>query len=78
MDVTRIVPSDLLRVGSLSSSIGRAVGAQLLAAAENWARGQGCIEMASDTGVDNTVSQEVHEALGFQVVDRCVHYRKPL
>jgi aminoglycoside 6'-N-acetyltransferase I len=56
----------------------KGVGAKLLAAAEDWARGHGCIEMASDTWLDNDKSQRVHEALGFAVVDRCVHYRKAL
>jgi aminoglycoside 6'-N-acetyltransferase I len=54
------------------------IGRKLLAAAESWARLQGCVEMASDTWVDNEVSQRVHEALGYEVVDRCVHYRKTL
>jgi len=49
-----------------------------LVAAEDWARSQGCVEMASDTWVDNDLSQRVHEALGYEVVDRCVHYRKTL
>jgi aminoglycoside 6'-N-acetyltransferase I len=56
----------------------RGIGRKLLAAAEDWARSQGCVEMASDTWVDNEVSQQVHEALGYEVVDRCVHYRKRL
>jgi len=56
----------------------RGIGRRLLAAAEDWARSQGCIEIASDTWVDNDVSQRVHEALGYEVVDRCVHYRKTL
>jgi aminoglycoside 6'-N-acetyltransferase I len=54
------------------------IGAQLLAKAERWSREQSCREMASDTGIDNLDSQQVHNALGFEVVDRCVHYRKPL
>jgi aminoglycoside 6'-N-acetyltransferase I len=54
------------------------VGRRLLAAAETWARQHGCAEMASDTWIDHVVSQRVHEALNFEVVDRCVHYRKPL
>ena len=54
------------------------IGRKLLTAAENWARAQGCVEMASDTWLDNEVSQRVHEALGYTVVDRCVHYRKRL
>ncbi len=54
------------------------IGRKLLAAAEEWARTQGCIEMASDTWIDNEVSKRVHAALGYEVVDRCVHYRKAL
>ena len=54
------------------------LGAQLLAVAENWARSQGCVEMASDVWIDSTISQRVHESLDFEVVDRCVHYRKAL
>ena len=56
----------------------RGIGRKLLAAAEDWARSQGCVEIASDTWVDNEVSQRAHEALGYEVVDRCVHYRKTL
>lgn len=56
----------------------KGIGRKLLAAAEDWARSQGCVEIASDTWVDNEVSQQVHEALGYEVVDRCVHYRKTL
>lgn len=57
---------------------GRGIGRRLLCAAEDWARNHGCVEMASDTWIDNEVSQTCHEALGFEVVDRCVHYRKRL
>jgi aminoglycoside 6'-N-acetyltransferase I len=57
---------------------GRKIGTQLLDAAEAWARGHGCREMASDTWLDHHQSQLVHEALGFEIVDRCVHYRKSL
>ena len=52
------------------------IGRKLLTAAEDWARGQGCVEIASDTWIDNEVSQRVHEALGYELADRCVHYRK--
>ena len=54
------------------------IGRKLLVAAEEWALSQGCAEMASDTPVDNEVSQRVHHALGYMAVDRCVHFRKPL
>ncbi|HEY4643041.1 MAG TPA: GNAT family N-acetyltransferase [Thermoanaerobaculia bacterium] len=53
-------------------------GRDLLRASEQWARAQGCSEMASDTWLDNDVSQQVHQALGFEVVDRVVHFRKRL
>jgi aminoglycoside 6'-N-acetyltransferase I len=54
------------------------IGRRLLCAAEDWARSYDCVEMASDTWIDNARSQMCHEALGFEVVDRCVHYRKRL
>jgi aminoglycoside 6'-N-acetyltransferase I len=54
------------------------VGRHLMRAAEEWARTQGCLEMASDALIDNDESQLAHEALGFEVVDRCVHFRKSL
>ena len=56
----------------------RRVGARLVAAAENWARNEGCMEMASDVWLDALDSQRAHEALGFEIVDRCIHYRKNL
>lgn len=60
------------------SARGRGVGGALVAAAEAWAREQGCAEMASDTWIGEEASQRAHEALGYEVVDRCVHYRKSL
>jgi aminoglycoside 6'-N-acetyltransferase I len=54
------------------------VGRALMRAAEEWARAQGCHELASDTWIDHESSQRAHEALGFEVVDRCVHFRKTL
>jgi aminoglycoside 6'-N-acetyltransferase I len=56
----------------------RGVGRRLIEHAESWARRQGCIELASDTWLDNAASQNAHAALGFEVVDRCVNYRKPI
>jgi hypothetical protein len=34
--------------------------------------------MASDALIDNDGSQRAHAALGFEVVDQCVHLRKAL
>ena len=56
----------------------RGVGRELVAAAGKWARSQGCVEMASDTWINNATSQTAHQAQGFEEVDRCVHYRKSL
>ncbi len=56
----------------------RGVGGRLVAAAERWARAQGCREMASDALLDNVGSQRAHERLGYAEVERAVHYRKAL
>jgi len=56
----------------------KGIGGKLIARAEAWGRSRGCVEMASDTWIDHEISQRAHEALGFTVVDRCVHYRKTL
>jgi aminoglycoside 6'-N-acetyltransferase I len=56
----------------------RGVGRSLLEAAEEWMRKQRCREMASDAPIENGASHAAHEALGFAVVERCVHFRKPL
>lgn len=50
----------------------------LLQAAEEWSRNQGAKEMASDTWIDQAVSIHAHQAMGFEIVDRCVHFRKLL
>jgi aminoglycoside 6'-N-acetyltransferase I len=54
------------------------VGRALMRTAEEWARSQGCRELGSDTWIDHESSERAHEALGFEVVDRCVHFRKAL
>jgi aminoglycoside 6'-N-acetyltransferase I len=56
----------------------RGIGKQLLAAAEDWARGQGCVEMASDTQLGNALSQRVHKLLGFEIVEHAILFRKAL
>jgi aminoglycoside 6'-N-acetyltransferase I len=54
------------------------IGGALMRSAESWARKQGCLEIASDTWIDDERSIRTHQSLGFEVVDRCVHFRKPL
>jgi aminoglycoside 6'-N-acetyltransferase I len=54
------------------------VGRDLMAAAETWARERGCTEIASDAVIDNLVSERAHSALGFDEVERAIHFRKDL
>jgi aminoglycoside 6'-N-acetyltransferase I len=56
----------------------RGIGRAMMRTAEDWASSQGCKEIASDTWIDETISQNAHQALGFEIVDRCIHFRKPL
>ena len=56
----------------------RGVGAELIRAAEAWARAQGLTELASDAELENERSQRAHESLGFQETDRVVLYTKRL
>lgn len=53
-------------------------GAELVQAAEAWARARGCKEMASDCLVDNIISLSAHTALEYQEVERLIHFRKDL
>ncbi len=57
---------------------GQGVGRWLMNAAEEWCRARGCRELASDTVLGNVESLRAHGAVGFEVVDRCVHFRKRL
>lgn len=57
---------------------GCGAGRELMQAAEEWCRKHRCSELASDALIDNQGSQVAHQALGFEVVDRCVHFRKTL
>jgi aminoglycoside 6'-N-acetyltransferase I len=45
---------------------GKGMGAALVAAAESWARSQGCVELGSDAEVDNLASAAAHRAVGFE------------
>lgn len=56
----------------------RSIGGQLIRAVEAWARARGYAELASDTQLDNTISQRAHRQLGFEETERAVLYRKGL
>jgi aminoglycoside 6'-N-acetyltransferase I len=57
---------------------GRGVGRALVEAAEAWARGAGHREIASDAELDNDSGIAAHRALGYEVVERIVCFRKTL
>lgn len=54
------------------------IGGALVAAAEGWARAQGCREFASDALVENEASALAHRALGFEEVEVIRCFRKDL
>jgi aminoglycoside 6'-N-acetyltransferase I len=63
------VVSDMRRSG---------VGGTLVKAAEQWALDNGYTEMASDALLENTESEHAHKAVGFEVVERAIRFRKAL
>lgn len=57
---------------------GRGLGRQLLEAARDWARKQGCTEFATDSDLKDTEAQEFHLANGFAETYRIVQFRMEL
>ena len=57
---------------------GQKIGRELVHNAEQWAREKGCFEMASDTWLDNEASISAHLKLGYEEVERLVHFVKRL
>lgn len=53
-------------------------GRRLVEAAEEWARGRGCTELASDAQADNEGSIAAHRALGFEDAGQIRCFRKDL
>ena len=56
----------------------RGVGRALVAAAEDWARAQGCTEFGSDALLDNMMSAAAHRALGFEETAQIRCFKKAL
>ncbi|KAM3111567.1 aminoglycoside 6'-N-acetyltransferase [Phormidesmis sp. 146-33] len=52
------------------------VGRTLIQYAEQWAREQGCIELALDALLDNSASHEFYAKVGFREVERVVFFIK--
>ncbi|WP_367616545.1 aminoglycoside 6'-N-acetyltransferase [Pseudomonas vanderleydeniana] len=56
----------------------RGVAQQLIEHVAQWGKTLDCLELASDTSLDNLVSQALHHALGFEETERVVYFRKRL
>lgn len=56
----------------------KGLASQLITAVTSWVQLRGCKELASDTPLDNEVSQAVHRALGFRETERIVCFVKSL
>ncbi len=54
------------------------VARELIRGAEEWARGRGSTELASDCEIDNLTSESLHRAVGFEEVERIVCFRRHL
>ena len=54
------------------------IGRLLIDKAEDWARGRGLAELASDALIGNEASIAMHKALGFAEIERIVCLRKSL
>ncbi len=53
------------------------VARQLVDACEAWAAARGSAGLGSDTELDNTLSQAVHQRLGFREIERVVVFARP-
>lgn len=54
------------------------IGTALIQWAEQWARQQGCVELASDALIENQDSYQFHTKVGFKEVERVVYFIKSL
>lgn len=57
---------------------GEGIGSALVKAAEAWGRAHGCVEIASDSEIENETSIAAHRAFGFDETTRLVCFRKNL
>lgn len=56
----------------------RGIASALLAACENWAKGEGCLEFASDCELHNEWSRLFHMGAGFREANRVICFAKKL
>lgn len=56
----------------------RGVARALVLIAMRWASANGCSEFASDTSIENRISQDMHRRLGFAETERVVYFKKQI
>jgi len=56
----------------------RGVARALVESVVEWARREGCAELASDSLLDNAAAHAAHRALGFEETERVVYFRRTL
>jgi aminoglycoside 6'-N-acetyltransferase I len=56
----------------------KGIGRLLMNTAENWAREQGCTQLASDAELNNATSIDAHKRLGFTTYNKLVHFIKDI
>jgi aminoglycoside 6'-N-acetyltransferase I len=54
------------------------MGRSLIEHAQQWAKSQGCVEIAADALLENTDSHAFHASIGFREVERVVFFIKPI
>ena len=57
---------------------GKGIGKVLLSAVQSWAKEKGCIEFASECGINNSTSYNFHIHHGFKEVNRVICFTKKL
>ena len=57
---------------------GQGIGERLVSAATEWAKSKGCVEMATDSELDNTDAQTFHKRMGFVETYRVVEFKKSI
>ena len=58
--------------------MGKGIAREMVKSCEDWAKERNCTEFASDCNIENTQSMDFHKALGFNEVDRNIHFVKQI
>lgn len=56
----------------------RGISKKLVEAGEQWSKSLGCHQIASDTQLDNVISQQFHKKIGFKEAGRIVAFIKDI